>query len=734
MLLGTLALGLHGTSLLRDEPLAGNLISRGLWQRLVPALGGTFTWDGDHAFARIDALALQSILIPFALTAWLGGAACIARSARVPYRQALAEWGFQGWLWWLLPLVWELLDLAIGLAGWLSVEALLVATLPMWHGLLWAGWLATGCALGRDRTPVPSLSSSSLRIPHVVWGAMVLYVVIFVSMNWGLYNALLLPHGDSAMYEEHLWNLLHGKGFRSYLDDGRLFLGEHIQVIHLLLIPLYLLWPSEPLLELCQSVALAGGAIFVYRIASRHGGSSQTGAAIAIAYLLYVPMQFLDIAIDLKTFRPNSFEIPLFLAAFDALETRSWRTFLGLLLLTLLCQEDAATIISPLGVWMALRGNPRIGNFSAEWRSGIPPVTSAPSGPSRIQFRDLLTAGAVRLAGVALALFGAVYLLLVIKMVLPWFRGGGDVHFAKYFDELGTSSNSIVLNILQHPQLVLRRLLSVESIGFALALLAPLGFLPLLSPGRLLVAAPLFGVLCLSDITNSPQHHFHAPLIPVLLWAAAAGLGNVPPLRDRFEFWSRKLRRSSPSADERRRIAAAQFAQSGKSLPADPQAAPVTPAVPPRDVRAIEIAALWCLLSSGGVGFFLGMSPAALGFWDPDSRAYWRTLYVPGERARHFPAVLAEIPPESRVASTDFIHPRFTHFDRSYDYSDYRPNVPDDADYIVIDTRHPYSRIRRPEEVKEYRDHPEEWELLPDQTDGYFIVLRRIGKKAENRR
>src|SRR6185503_11115540 len=87
-----------------------------------------------------------------------------------------------------------------------------------------------------------------------VWGIVGIYVVVFVTMNWRLYFNLLIPHGDSAMYEEHLWNVLHGKQFRSYLDQG-LFLGEHIQVVHLGLLPLYVLWPSHLLLELCESLA-----------------------------------------------------------------------------------------------------------------------------------------------------------------------------------------------------------------------------------------------------------------------------------------------------------------------------------------------------------------------------------------------------------------------------------------------------------------------------------------------
>lgn len=95
------------------------------------------------------------------------------------------------------------------------------------------------------------------------------------------------------------------------------------------------------------------------------------------------------------------------------------------------------------------------------------------------------------------------------------------------------------------------------------------------------------------------------------------------------------------------------------------------------------------------------------------------------------PRILEQIPMTARIASTDFVHPRFTHYERSYDYSQYRRSVsgfrsvvPDDTDYIVIDTRHPYSTIQSPEDVRELKEEPDRWELLPDTTDGYFIVLK----------
>ena len=121
-----------------------------------------------------------------------------------------------------------------------------------------------------------------------------------------------------------------------------------------------------------------------------------------------------------------------------------------------------------------------------------------------------------------------------------------------------------------------------------------------------------------------------------------------------------------------------------------------------------------------------------MAFWDPYSRAYWQTNYIPGKRAELFPRVLAMIPPEPawRRPITFIRGSRI--IARSYDYSDYpravnnyKPGVPDDTDYIVIDTQQEYSKIQRPEQVREYREHPDQWELLPDTTDGYFIVLKR---------
>jgi hypothetical protein len=106
-------------------------------------------------------------------------------------------------------------------------------------------------------------------------------------------------------------------------------------------------------------------------------------------------------------------------------------------------------------------------------------------------------------------------------------------------------------------------------------------------------------------------------------------------------------------------------------------------------------------------------------------------------RAELFGEVERLVPLTARVFSTDFVHPRFTHHARSYDYSDYprhsdkeltRPVAGQDY-YLVIDVQHPYSTMKSVDDVAELRQDAGSWEVLRLVTDNdgtlYYIVLRR---------
>ena len=683
VLLATALCSLAFEGILQSGPISSQFLSHGLWSRLVELLGGHVAFhpqtkpkagffEADPGYARIFLLFLGS-----GLASWLAGGWLISRRSDETYSSALGRWGIRGWLWGMIPACWEAARIVSPLLGEdNSFGIFLLETSPLWMACAFAGWLATFGSLLAKPALQPDLSVkpnySRIAFWSVVIGALV-YVIVFTAMNWQLYRNLLVPHGDSAMYEEHLWNLTHGKGFRSYQED-RLFLGEHLQVVHVLLLPIYLLWPSLMTMDLCESLALASGALPVFWMTRRHAGSNRAGVFIAIAYLLYFPLQYLDIAIDLKTFRPIAFGVPLMLYGLDQLERGRMKSALVFWLIALSAKEDYAIILAPLGVWIAV-SQPTYMKKNVN--------LNAPTKPGRLSWY-----------GIGLAVFSTMYLILAVKYLIPWFRSGEEVHYVGYFQQFGSTLGEVVRNILSNPKLLFSELFAVTTPIYAASLLIPLGAIAVFSPSRLLVALPLFGILCLNQIDRTPQHHFHAPLVPIILWATAAGAARFPSIF---------------------RLLAKQDESSTKVI------------------SRTRWAACFVLTSAFCTGLFYSMSPLGIGFWDPDSNMYWKKRYCLSERAKKFALVLNEIPKTARVFSTDFVHPRFTHYARSYDYSSYKREtdqelthpVPGETYYIVIDTQHRYNTIKTPADIPEYRRHPEDWELLPDRTDGYFIVLKR---------
>ena len=487
VLLGSGTVTLAVQSIFSNLDIATLYVSSDLWQSLIQS------WSGQIEPATRSALVpffpLMGYLMIAALGTWFCGAFLISKMQRRSYSSALTEWGWIGYRWWLLPGVWEILRIAGYILGWTNAESLLLATSQFWFSIAIAGWIAALAGLLFPVAPLDSELSAEtvnktrkIAIPFSAWFMMGLFVTLFTFMNWRLYEGMLLPHGDSAMYEEHLWNVSHGKGFRSYLDQG-LFWGEHIQFIHLFLLPLYLIWPSHLMLELCETLALACGAIPLYRMAVRHSHSALVGKAMVAAYLCYFPLQFLDIAIDLKTFRPISFGVPLLLFALEAIELKRWKTTIALLLFTLTAKEDYAIMLGPLGLWIAWQ----------QWH-----VRKQERATTKPNFLKTVA------PGIGLSLFAVVYLAFVVKIAIPWFRSGEQVHYVGYFQKFGNSLGEVVQNILFNPALLLGELFRPDTFIYALALLVPLGFLPLFSPGRLLVATPIFGLLCLNELAHDP--------------------------------------------------------------------------------------------------------------------------------------------------------------------------------------------------------------------------------------
>lgn len=583
------------------------------WFIWTPACAGLLVpAERHHELSRLSpALVFTSSAIAVALlSAW---AVLIGRLRDRTTGEAIANAARASrWLF-LLPL----LALSVEFSPLWSREGAFPQTilflLPTIGSLSLAGWLAglwNACTrLGRD---------DRAAILKVLLAGGV-YAIVMTTLQWRQLAALHVPHGDSGMYEEHLWNLLEGKGFRSQLDDGRLFFGEHFQFVHLVFLPVYAIWRSLETLLLLESAAIAAGGLAVYAVARRVGLTPGPSWRLALAYYLYFPLQHLDMEASWKVLRPESLGVPIVLGGLALLEGK--RFVLGSLLLAAswTAKEDFAVPTAAIGVYFFFA---RVGR-----RDGT---------------REMV-------AGLSLAAVSVLFLAFVLEGWIPYFRGDAP-HYAPYFQSLGGTPSEIASAVVHQPSKVLDRIARLECLRFLELLLAPLAFVPLASPGRLLVAAPVLGYLMLGEREGmvQPWFHFHAPIVPILFWAAAAGIQNASA-------------GSSPAALSR-------------------------------------LVATMALIT----GVWFGRSPLSWQFHDPLSGtptrrdgdmvlfeprgAYWRDVYRAGARSASFARVKQSLRPTDRVAATDYVRAHLTHFAAAHDYPTLRAHVkPLDVDAIVLD-------------------------------------------------
>ena len=187
-------------------------------------------------------------------------------------------------------------------------------------------------------------------------GAVLIWTWYFSVRSLNIHHALGTATYDSALYDQGMWLV-------SQFDApfvtlmGRNMFGDHTSFILLFLVPLYWIAPGAWIMFTAQSAAIAAGAIPVFLYARRRLGSEWWALIAAGTYLLHPAVGWTN----LENFHPDAF-LGVFVgfAIYAALERR-WRMYAVFVVLSLLVKEDVSLVIVPLGIWVAIRRDRRIG-------------------------------------------------------------------------------------------------------------------------------------------------------------------------------------------------------------------------------------------------------------------------------------------------------------------------------------------------------------------------------------
>lgn len=287
---------------------------------------------------------------------------------------------------------------------------------------------------------------------------------------------------DLAVFSQAFWNTLQGDFLFSSIKGNMVLWGDHFNPIVLAILPLYWLWPSPETLLVLQSLALVAGAIPLYGLAKKELPGEGPAIFITLAYLLYLPLR----QMNQFDFHPIAFSTPLILAAFYYLREEAFGKFLVFCLLVGATKETGPIAAGILGIaWFFL--SPR------RWLG----------------------------AGVALA--SAFWFFINLAVVMPTFNPAGvETQLARY-GYLGNSPGEIARTLLARPFYVIGQNLSAREIFYPVKILAPVAFLPVLTPVGLLTVPYLVINILESSGVQVWLVHYQAELTAFVFIATIFG-------------------------------------------------------------------------------------------------------------------------------------------------------------------------------------------------------------------
>lgn len=303
---------------------------------------------------------------------------------------------------------------------------------------------------------------------------MICMIVISFAGQYVKWQSLAYNGLDLGIYTQVVSETSQGNFF-GFTIHPHSYLGDHVEFLLLLLVPLFWIVAHPLWLLAAQSLVLALGAIPIFRLA-RKKLNGNWALGLSAAYLF---SPFLWNA-NMYEFHMLAFAIPILLAALQTYITKSLKWHWLWLALALLVREDVAFVVFGIGIVAAIERR--------NWKWWLPTFL------------------------VSAAWFGcSIYLAGSLGTL-------GEYKFLKYYGWLGPDLVSIIGNFFGHPWLVLQRVLHPQALAFLLGLGLPFAYLPIFRLRWLIPILPIYLQLSLSGVAReiSLEMHYVSLFLPFL--------------------------------------------------------------------------------------------------------------------------------------------------------------------------------------------------------------------------
>ncbi len=340
----------------------------------------------------------------------------------------------------------------------------------------------------------------SSHLHEILLGAgIVLYIVYFTILSFLRYTNYYTGRFDLGNMAQTVWNTSQGRIFMISDPNGTETVSRlafHADFILVLLAPFYLLWSDPRILLLIQTVVVAFGAYFLYKISREILSNKTVSIIIALSFLLNPSVQRANI----YDFHAVVLATTFLLAAVFFLMRKKYLIFFVFAVLAALTKEQLWFVIALFGPLLY---------FSHR----------------------------KKLQGILLSIFSLGMFYYLLWHAIP--DAAGSAHFAlSYFSEGGSSPSDILKRIIFSPGDSITTAFQEDRLAYYQKLLLPVGYLPLAFPFWLIFAAPDLVLNIFSDRSQLQQiyYQYTAVISSFLFLSVIYGIYTIRKFEPRIPF------------------------------------------------------------------------------------------------------------------------------------------------------------------------------------------------------
>ncbi len=264
-------------------------------------------------------------------------------------------------------------------------------------------------------------------------------------------------------------------------------LGDHAAVIFYPLALFYRIYPDVHWLFAIQSIALAIGGFPIYYLSLQAGLNRHQATTIVIAYLLYP----LILNKSLFDFHPEVIAVPGFLIAVQAARASKMIIFFLATVIILSCKAVLSLTVCSMGLWLIFFENKK-------------------------------------LCGVIALSMGLMWFIVSTQLIIPTFSGAEAAAVSRY-SYLGSSVVEIAKNIIIKPNLIVNKVLSLDTLEYIAFLILPImwGLAPKhLAPLLSTIPMLMMNILSTAGTQRNLVHQYSLPILPFLFLAVISTVAN----------------------------------------------------------------------------------------------------------------------------------------------------------------------------------------------------------------